>query len=204
MAEGSSWLIDNRRCKWCRRLCRYYGEDCQTHLCGRCQMWYHRNRCCQIKNALCSNNSNTPAFVRRPGLWARVLDMGCGSIRELDNWVQTRLWRKILCGPAPVVDSSSEDSESESLLHEIMRVSQRPEPPGCSKLWKFWILETWGRSQTLCPHYNDRFRYTRVLFIVIAFLGPFSEFGVAHGSSWNRGWRFSSFREQYDILTAAS
>ena len=110
-------------------------------------------------------------------------------MHELDNYVQGRVWRKILCEPAPDAESSS-DLESESLLGNVTRVSQSPVPPGCSKLWKFWMLEMWGRSQKLVPKYNDRFTYTRVLHIVIAFLGPFSEFGVARGSFWNRGWRF--------------
>ena len=180
--------VDNRRCNWCRRLCRYFGEDRQTHLCTRCQLWYRRNRCCQIKDALCSKSGNRPAFVCGP-VWALVLDMGCGSIQELDNYVQGRIWQRILCGPAPD-DEWSSDSECESLLENIMRVSQSPVPPGCSKLWKFWMLEIWGRSQNLVPQYNDSFRYTRILYIVIAFLGPFSESWVAHGSSWNRGWRF--------------
>ena len=189
-------FLDNRRCTWCRRLCRYFGED-QYHHCRRCEMWNNRNRCCQIMNTLCSNNSNSNTvalpklldIVRCPGLFSLILDMRYGSIRELDNSVQERIWRQILCGPAPIVDSSS-DSESESFLENIMRVSQSQVPPGCSKLWKFWMLEIWGRSQNLVPQYNDSFRYTRVLYIVIAFLGPFSEFLVAHGSSWNRGWRY--------------
>ena len=181
---------DNRRCTWCRRLCRYFGED-QYHHCRRCQMWNNRNQCCQITNALCSDKSDSLllTIIRCPGLWAIILDMRYGSIRELDNSVQERIWRRILCGPAPIVDSSSESDPDESFLENIIRVSQSPVPPGCSKLWKFWMLEIGGRSQTLVPRYNDSFRYTRVLYIVIAFLGPFSEFCVAHGSSWNRGWR---------------
>ena len=141
MAQRSRWPmgVDNRRCNWCRRLCRYFGEDRQTHLCTRCQLWYRRNRCCQIKDALCSSSSNRPAVLRGPA-WARVLDMGCGSIQELDNYVQGRIWQRILCGPAPD-DESSSDSEPESLLGNIMRVSQSPVPRGCSKLWKFWMLE---------------------------------------------------------------
>ena len=180
--------VDNRRCTWCRRLCRYFGED-QYHHCGRCQMWNNRNRCCQIMNTLCSDKSDSELLniVRCPGLWARILDMTYGSIRELDNHVQEKIWRKFLCGPAPIVDSSSESDPDESFLENIIRVSQWKVPPGCSKLWKFWMLEIGDRSQTLVPHYNDRFRYTRVLYIVIAFLGPFSEFCVAHGSYWNRG-----------------
>ena len=168
------------------------------HHCTRCQMWNNRNRCCQIMNKLCSNNSNSNtvalrdllASVRCPGLCSLILDMIYGSIRELDNHVQGRLWQQVLCGPAPIVFSSSVSESDESLLGSIIRVSQRQVPPGCSKLWKLWMLEIGDRSRTLVPQHNDHFRYTRVLYLVIAFLGPFSEFWVAHGSSWNRGWRF--------------
>ena len=65
------------------------------------------------------------------------------------------------------------------------------------------MLDIWGRSQSLVPRYNDRFRYTRVLFIVIAFLGPFSEFGVAHGSSWTRGWIFHAVPRKVSLADLA-
>ena len=181
--------LNNRRCTWCRRRCRYFGED-QYHHCKRCQMWNNRNRCCQIMNTLCSDKSDSELLNIHGLLRARILDMTYGSIRELDNHVQERIWRKFLCGPAPIVDSSSESDPDESFLENIIRVSQRQVPPGCSKLWKFWMLEIGGRSQTLVPQYNDNFRYTRVLYIIIAFLGPFQQFWDAHGSSWNRGWRY--------------
>ena len=168
-------ILINTRCTWCRRLCLYFGEDQYHHLCECCQLWHSRNQCCHVKNALCFNNSNTPGdanllvIVRTPVLWARVLDMNCGSIHELDNHVQVRIWKRILCGLPP----------SNLILLERS-----------GWLWKFWTLNVWGRSQKLVPQYNDNFRYTRVLYIVIACLGPFSEFWVAHGSSWNRGWRY--------------
>ena len=71
-------------------------------------------------NTLCSNNSNSNTvalpklldIVRCPGLFSLILDMRHGSSRELDNSVQERIWQRVLCGPAPIVDSSS-DSESE-------------------------------------------------------------------------------------------
>ena len=177
---------DNRRCKWCRRLCRYFGEDRVSHLCTRCQMWCHRNRYCQIKHALCSNSSMTPA-LRHPRLWGQMLNLLCGSIRELDLHVQQYIWQTILCGPA--VNGLY---EGQRLFDYWMYINQAEDPWECSKLWQFWMLDIpdLARSQNLVPRYNDHFRYTRVLFIVIAFLGPFSEFGVAHGPSWTRGWIF--------------
>ena len=181
---------DHRRCKWCRRLCRYFGQDRRYHLCERCQMWCHRNRYCQIKHALCSNSSMTPA-LRHPGLWAQMLDKLCGSILEIDLYAQQEIWRNILCGPPPDELSESESDElSTTTLDYIMWISQTEYPPECSKLWKFWMLDIWGRSQSLVPRYNDRFKETRVLYIVIAFLGPFSEFGVVDGPFWTRGWIF--------------
>ena len=138
---------DNRRCTWCRRLCRYFGED-QYHHCRRCQMWNNRNRCCQIKNTLCSNNSNrnTTALpklvdiVRRPGLWARILNMECGSIHELDNSVQERIWWQILCGSAPIVDSSS-DSESDNHFWKIIYVSASLDVPSSGNFgcWRYGV-----------------------------------------------------------------
>ena len=183
--------LDNRRCKWCRRLCRYFGSN-GDHLCMRCQMWLHRNRVCQIKHALCSNSSMPPALCN-PGLWAQMLNTLCGSIWEIDDSVQQRIWKHILCGPAPNGQSSSE-SEPDTVLDYIAWTGQKEYPPECSKLWKFWMLEMWGRSRNLVPRYNDSYRYERVLFIVIAFLGPFSEFMIGHGSSWTRGWIFHAVR----------
>ena len=150
IAFGMIMPVDNRRCAWCRRLCRYFGED-QYHHCGRCQMWNNRNRCCQIMNTLCSDKSDSELLniVRCPGLlWAQILDMTYGSISELDNHVQGLIWRKFLCGPAPIADSSSDSEYDESFLERIIHVSQSPVPPGCSKLWKFWMLERRVRSQT--------------------------------------------------------
>ena len=118
---------DNRRCKWRRRLCRYFGEHGHSHLCGRCQMWCHRNRYCQIKHALCSNSSMTPA-LRHPGLWGQMLNLLCGSIRELDLHVQQYIWQTILCGPAPYVESCSESEPSE-LLDYIDMNMQTEYPP---------------------------------------------------------------------------
>ena len=61
--------------------------------------------------------------------------MGCGSIHELDNHVQECIWREILCGPAPHVESSS-DSESESFLGKYHACQPEPGAP-----WMFQALE---------------------------------------------------------------
>ena len=38
--------------------------------------------------------------------------------------------------------------------------------------------------------HNDDFRHYRVIFIAIAFLGPYTAWGLKDGHTWNRGWRY--------------
>ena len=128
----------------------------------------------------------TPA-LRHPGLWEQMLNTLCGSIRELDLHVQQYIWQTILRGP-----SQNGLYPCQHCFEYWMYINQEEDPWECSTFWQFWMMEIsdLARSQNLVPRYNDYFRYTRALFIVIAFLGPFSEFGVAHGPSWTRGWIF--------------
>ena len=183
----SAMFVDRRRCAWCGRLCRYFGED-QFHNCGRCQLWYERNRCCQIKNALGSEKGR--AYNIRisllditfsPVAWPHILDLLCGSIHDVDMNVQERIWRRILCGQVP--DWSSSDSDEDHWM-------QKRVPPGFSKFWKLWMLELKEDCRALVPQHHPIYLYHRPICVVIAFLGPFSDFGLADGSRWNRGWRY--------------
>ena len=173
-------------------MCCYYGQ-CFNGECERCLLWRKRNRCCQIRDAQCSNfgkQACSCAKVMRGGLlWDRILTILCGSIREMDMKVQQSLWKRVLVASSLnfiIVESSSDENSDEDGLTSIEKHSFRP-----SRFWKLWWVDVWGSGiQTLIPRYNNAFRYHRVIFIVIAFLGPYSAFGLDDGKTWNRGWRY--------------
>ena len=47
-----------------------------------------------------------------------------------------------------------------------------------------------GENIRVIPRYNDEVHYYRVIFIVIAFLGPYTAWGLRDGYTWNLGWRY--------------
>ena len=180
--------IDSRRCSWCGRLCRYYGED-QWHNCSRCQLWHIRNGYCQSKNALCSERKVTNRLAMEvfcgPQIWPRVLDMVCGRARELDKAVQAEIWLRVLWGPIPRYHLARTN-----LLDALDPEFWIPwvTPPGTSKLFKFWMLElTTGCRELKRVYINGPGLHARILCVIIAFLPPFSEFGLDDGIRWKRG-----------------
>ena len=89
------------------------------------------------------------------------------------------------------MDSSSDESSDDDDLTSIEKYSFMHLPDYITRFWKLWRLDVWGPgTQTLIPRYNDDFHYYRVIFIVIAFLGPYTAFGLDDGYTWNRGWRY--------------
>ena len=190
ISAGASamWMpLYRRRCVWCGRMWRYFGEEHLTHTCKRCRMWWTRNRCCQIKNSLCSQigvAGNTRIWL---AAWPRILDMVCGSIRELDIYVQERIWLRVLLGPTPEDSdsSSSEDDDDEYCIGRTML-------PGIPDIWKLWVTELSQGCRALVPRHNDECVNRRPIMVILSFLGPFSDFGLADGSRWNRGWRWSA------------
>ena len=193
--------VDRRRCAWCGRLCRYFGED-KFHNCTRCQLWYKRNRCGQIKNALGSMKGEAgETRISLLGIlpievWRRILDLVCGSIHDVDMYVQNRIWRQVLCGPglSEFLPSDESFSESEAKDDAYEYWMNKPMPPGVSKFWRFWMLELKEGCRALVPPNGDGggfgLVYYRIISVVIAFLGPWRDFGVADGPSWNRGSRY--------------
>ena len=183
--------VDRGRCVWCGRLCRFFGED-QFHNCSRCQLWCERNRCCQIMNALGSMKGlagdtgiSLLGSLLIPGLWGEILDLVCGSIHNVDMRVQNRIWREVLCGPGIEEFLESDESESEVDTEDDDNDYWmiKPFPPGVSDFWRFWFLDLKETCQVLVtPNGADG-----ILMVVIAFLGPWRDFGVADGARWNRG-----------------
>ena len=179
---SSHWQYPNR-CPWCGRLRCYFGMGSLPdgrHLCQRCLMWCRRNRCFQIRDELCSSGSGKNEGVwllvigHNRDVWKHVVTMLCGSIQEEDMRIQAEIWRRVLLG---------------TLVRHNERYMTWSVPGGVSIFWKFWMLDVWSRrGQALIPRYNDRCKNNRVLCIIIAFLGPFSEFGLADGYRWHRGW----------------
>ena len=108
--------------------------------------------------------------------------------------VQQIIWKKVLVASSwklIIVESSSDESSDENVLTSIEKHSFTPVPPHVTRFWKLWMVYVWGAgTQRLIPRYNDGFRYHRVIFIVIAFLGPYTAFGMDDGYTWNRGWRY--------------
>ena len=52
------------------------------------------------------------------------------------------------------------------------------------------MLELKEGCRALVPLIGDDIVYYRIISVVIAFLGPWRDFGVADGPSWNRGGRY--------------
>ena len=64
----------------------------------------------------------------------------------------------------------------------------KPMPPGVSKFSRFWTLELKEGCRALVPLLgDDNIVYYQIISVVIAFLGPWRDFGVADGPHWNRG-----------------
>ena len=178
---------DRRRCRWCGRLCKYYGED-PWHNCTRCQLWYRRNRYCQIKHDLCRGEDECNTTVLRvlisTDFWPRVLDMVCGNKHDLDMKVQIRIWTRVLRGPRPAACSWTPYSDPCDPAFWYPWVC----PPESSKLRKFWMLQmTKGCSALLRENSKMFCGRGRILCVIIAFLGTFSDFGLHDGIRWNRG-----------------
>ena len=70
----------------------------------------------------------------------------------------------------------------------------RPCPLEFPSSWRFWVLELKEGCRALVPPNGDcggvRYVYYRIISVVIAFLGPWRDFGVVDGPSWNRGSRY--------------
>ena len=123
-----------------------------------------------------------------PVVWPNILDLVCGSIHDLDICVQNRIWREVLCGPGIEEFLESDESESEVDTEDDDNDYWmiKPFPPGVSDFWRFWFLDLKESCRALVtPNGADG-----ILMVVIAFLGPWRDFGVADGPSWNRGWRY--------------
>ena len=197
-AMSSTWNPSDR-CPRCGRSRRYFGMGSLPggrRFCQRCLMWYRRNRCFQIMDALCSNegNKNEGALLLHiMPLWQGVVTILRGSIQEMDMHVQVTIWQRVLCGDGQILDDN-DGSSSESDGDDWERVKKYTAwilTRGASIFWKFWMLDVWGKdTKALIPRYNDNFKYDRIIRIIIVFLGPFSYFGLTDGYRWHRGWRF--------------
>ena len=179
----------SRRCNWCRRLCRYYGMD-EWKVCQRCQVWYARKLCCRIMNAVCSadNVDNIIALqiLSVPEIWLRILEMICGKKRDIDMEVQQEIWLRVLKGPEPSEDHLAPGVHACDPRFWIPWTT----PPHISKLWKFWMLDLTKGCQSLVARQCKHHRFDlRIILVIIAFLGPFSEFGLDDGIYWKRGPR---------------
>ena len=76
-------------------------------------------------------------------------------------------------------------------LASIRKHSFMPLPDHITPFWRLSRVDVWGaRTMTLIRRCNDELRYYRVLYIVIAFLGPYNAWGLRDGYAWNRGWRY--------------
>ena len=108
--------------------------------------------------------------------------------------VQESLWKKVLVASTwklAHVDSSSDESSDDDDLTSIEKCSFMLLLDHVTRFWKLWRVDVWGPgTQTLIRRYNDGFRYYRVIYIVIAFLGPYTAWGLEDGRTWNRGWRY--------------
>ena len=159
--------------------------------CMRCLMWRRRNRCFQMLDALCSVKSGQHKNILL-NLNARklIITMACGSIPEMDMEVQQRrIWMRVLCGDMSIA-IGLEDSESDEDVEENW--SWRILPDGTTPFIKLWMVDVMNpfTAKALIPRFNDEYRLCRIIFIVTAYLGKFSEFGVVAGHYWTRGWRY--------------
>ena len=120
-----------------------------------------------------------------PGVWGEILDLVCGSIHNVDMRVQNRIWREVLCGPGIEEFLESDESESEVDTEDDDNDYWmiKPFPPGVSEFWRFLFLDLKESCQVLVTPLGA----DGILMVVIAFLGPWRDFGVADGARWNRG-----------------
>ena len=150
-----------------------------------------------MRDALCSCESRRDSatyvskMIFQPVLWAHVLDMLCGSVYAIDEHAETRIWCRVLCGPAPF--DALEDSDPIDYLtplSEVMLWMSWKTPPCISKLWKLWRIEIWGKGSRALIREVAGYTYHRILYIIIRFLGPFADFHFVDGILWNRGWQY--------------
>ena len=105
--------------------------------------------------------------------------------------MQAEIWTRVLTGDAWKVDIGDIFDRIESEMEITERIMRLPLHDKVTKFWKLWLVNVWGprTKKALVPRYYDAF-CPRIINIVIAFLGQYSEFGLDHGSRWNRGWRY--------------
>ena len=75
---------------------------------------------------------------------------------------------------------SDEDDDDDYWMNTVL-------PDRVSKFWRLWMLELKEGCRALVPLIGDDIVYYRIISVVIAFLGPWRDFGVADGPHWNRG-----------------
>ena len=96
----------------------------------------------------------------------------------MDMKVQESLWEKVLVASSwelVRLASDSDDTSDDDDWADIGKHRLRHLPSHVTPFWKLWRVDVWGPgTQTLIRRHNDDIRHYRVIFIVIAFLGPYT------------------------------
>ncbi len=177
---------DERRCVWCRRLCRYFGQD-KWGWCILCQQWYMRNQYFKTYECVCK----APGTKIWPLHFVWVVSLLRDSDQVYANFVQQRLWREFLLGPLPFDVNSGSSSDSDSDIHVYSGMFPIGQfPYGKASVWR-WLLTFWGidmrgvpgnSTWKLCPMWRHRACTSQpnILYVIIKFLGPFTPFDHTH------------------------
>ena len=105
-------------------------------------------------------------------IWRNIAKMLVGSDWEDDMYAQDRIWLRCLLGKDEP-DSDSADSDSEFEWEKPVQARANP----FQILWS-WEVSVKTATSKLIPYRNERYRYTRVVNIVIGCLGPFNQDSV--------------------------
>ena len=168
-------MTDQRRCTYCNRLCRYFGQEYTSRgWCKICQTRYKRNHFLWQRRCLAKESMSLP-----PGLgqcWDQTLqylDNAGQEIGDIKDAVQRKIWERFLKGRCPSGDGSdgSVSSDDGSDIDEYtgffpLQLYGQP----------FWTL--FGLDATSATRYHRSIFADRVLHVVTEFLGPFTGFPI--------------------------
>ena len=151
-----------RRCRFCGRLCRYFGCD-RNDWCRICQMWVLRNQACQQRNKIAKDLP----IVLHPNFltWRIILDMLCGSYVDEELRAARDIWAKVLLGKCLHLISISNFS-----LDDLEGFF----PTASYKKWLWKLLRKHLMSSYSLRRLNGDYTEDRILSVIIDYLGGFN------------------------------